>query len=82
MTPTKKKTPLKQGAPVVSAQELCKRKKGAKPEAQLDSKQLHKGKIFTLNRDTVRFPDGTTAEMDICRHPGASAVVPFLSDPD
>jgi len=82
MTPPKKKTPLKKGAPVVTAQELRKRKKGAKPEAQLDTKELHKGKIFTLNRDTVRFPDGTTAEMDICRHPGASAVVPFLSDPE
>jgi ADP-ribose pyrophosphatase len=83
MSPAKKKTlPLKQGAPVVTAEELRKREKGAKPDAQLDSKELYKGKIFALNRDTVRFPDGTTAQMDICRHPGASAVVPFLSDPE
>jgi ADP-ribose pyrophosphatase len=29
----------------------------------------------------VRFPDDSTAELDIIRHSGASAVVPFLSDP-
>lgn len=81
MTPAKKKAPLKKGPPVVIAEELRGRKKGAKPDAQLDSHELYSGKIFTLNRDTVRFPDGTTAEMDVCRHPGAAAVVPFLSDP-
>jgi ADP-ribose pyrophosphatase len=81
MTPAKKKAPLKKGAPVVTAEELQKRKKGTTPAEQLDSKELYRGRIFTLNRDTVRFPDSTTAEMDICRHPGASAVVPFLSDP-
>lgn len=81
MTPAKKKTPLKKGAPVVTTEELLRRKKGAKPDAQLDSKELYRGRIFTLDRDTVRFPNDTTAEMDICRHPGAAAVVPFLSDP-
>ena len=81
MTPAKKKVSLKKGPSVVTAKELLERKKGAKPDAQLDSKELYHGKIFTLNRDTVRFPDETTTEMDICRHPGASAVVPFLSDP-
>jgi ADP-ribose pyrophosphatase len=81
MTPAKKKTPLKKGAPVVTVEELRKRKRGAKPEEQLDSKELYRGRIFTLNRDIVRFPDGTTTDMDICRHPGAAAVVPFLSDP-
>ena len=81
MTPAKKKAAPKKGPAVVTAEELRKRKKGAKPDAQLDSKELYRGRIFTLNRDTVRFPDDTTAEMDICRHPGAAAVVPFLSDP-
>ncbi|MEO8334639.1 MAG: NUDIX hydrolase [bacterium] len=81
MTPAKKNVPLKKGAPVVTTDELLARKKGAKPDAQLDSKELYRGRIFTLDRDTVRFPNDTTAEMDICRHPGASAVVPFLSDP-
>lgn len=81
MTPAKKKAPLKKGAPVVTVEELRTRKRGAKPEEQLDSKELYRGRIFTLNRDTIRFPDGTTTDMDVCRHPGAAAVVPFLSDP-
>jgi ADP-ribose pyrophosphatase len=34
-----------------------------------------------LFHDTVRFPDGSTGELDIVRHPGASAIVPFVSDP-
>lgn len=67
---------------VVTAAELQGRSRGYAPEEQLESTQLYKGKIISLNRDTVRFPDGTTSEFDIARHPGASAVVPFLSDPE
>src|SRR5579884_819864 len=48
---------------------------------KISSVRLHTGKIIKLDRDTVRFPDGSTAEMDMVRHPGASAIVPFLSDP-
>ena len=69
------------GPVVVTADELRRRGRGAKPMAQLASSELYSGKIVTLNRDTVRFPDGSTAEFDIARHPGASAVVPFLNDP-
>ncbi len=78
MTPAKKATV----PDVVTAEILRGRKKGATPSAQIESTELYSGKIISLNRDTVRFPDGTTAEMDIARHPGASAVVPFLSDPN
>src|SRR3954471_16635825 len=73
---TKKRTPR-----VVTADEVRARTQGEKPEAQLDSSPLYSGKIFKMNRDTVRFPDGSTAEMDIVRHPGAAAIVPFMSDP-
>jgi ADP-ribose pyrophosphatase len=66
---------------VVTSNAVNARKKGEKPEAQLDSRELYKGKIFRLDRDTVRFPDGSTSEFDIARHPGASAVVPFMTDP-
>jgi len=72
----------KKGPPVVTAAELRARKQGAVPDAQLASRELYHGKIVTMNRDTVRFPDGTESEFDIVRHPGASAVVPFLSDPE
>lgn len=66
---------------VVTTSQLQARKKGEKPDAQLGRRELYKGKIFTLDRDTVRFPDGSTAEFDIARHPGAAAIVPFMSDP-
>ncbi len=48
---------------------------------KLSSKRLHSGKILNLDLDRVRFPDGSEGDMEIIRHPGASAVVPFLSDP-
>jgi ADP-ribose pyrophosphatase len=31
--------------------------------------------------DRVRFPDGSSGELEIVRHPGASAVLPFLGNP-
>jgi ADP-ribose pyrophosphatase len=79
MTPAKKQ-PLV-GPKVVTADELRARKRGERPAEMLGSRELYEGKIITLNRDTVRLPDGTVAEMDIARHPGASAVVPFMSGP-
>jgi ADP-ribose pyrophosphatase len=48
---------------------------------KISSRRLHTGKVIELDVDTVRFPDGTVGEMDIVRHSGASAIVPFLSDP-
>lgn len=56
---------------------------GQAPERQpgkLSSERIYTGKIITLDRDTVRFPDGSVGEMDLVRHPGASAIVPFLTD--
>ena len=47
---------------------------------QIGSRRIHSGHIINLDVDDVRFPDGTTGSMEIIRHPGASAVVPFLSD--
>lgn len=51
------------------------------PDNQIGSRLIHHGKVIDIYTDTVRFPDGSTAEMDIIRHPGASAIVPFLNDP-
>jgi ADP-ribose pyrophosphatase len=48
---------------------------------QISSRRVHTGRIVHLDVDTVRFPDGSVGELEIFRHPGASAVVPFLSDP-
>jgi ADP-ribose pyrophosphatase len=48
---------------------------------QLETKRIHQGRVINLDVDTVRFPDGSTGELEIVRHPGAAAVVPFVSDP-
>jgi ADP-ribose pyrophosphatase len=48
---------------------------------RIESRRAYTGKIISLDVDTVRFPDGSTGELEMIRHPGASAIVPFLSDP-
>ena len=45
------------------------------------STRVYTGKVLNLDVDLVEFPNGTTGELEMIRHPGASAVVPFLSDP-
>jgi len=47
---------------------------------KISSRRIHTGKIISLDSDTVRFPDGSIGEMDMIRHPGASAIVPFVSE--
>jgi ADP-ribose pyrophosphatase len=54
---------------------------GAAEPGQLSSRHIHTGRVITVNVDTVRLPDGSVREMDMIRHSGAAAVVPFLSDP-
>ena len=48
---------------------------------KIGSTRVYTGKVVSLDVDTVRFPDGSTGELEMIRHSGASAVVPFLSDP-
>jgi len=38
---------------------------------------LHDGRVFTLYAEEAQLPDGRRVELDIVRHPGAAAVVPF-----
>jgi len=47
----------------------------------VSARRLYDGRVLDLDLDTVRFPDGSTGELEMIRHPGASAVVPFLDDP-
>jgi ADP-ribose pyrophosphatase len=49
--------------------------------ARVSTRRIYSGRVLNLDMDTVRFPDGSVGELEIIRHPGASAVVPFLSDP-
>lgn len=48
---------------------------------RLASREVHHGRIVHLTVDTVRFPDGSTGELEMIRHSGAAAVLPVLSDP-
>jgi ADP-ribose pyrophosphatase len=48
---------------------------------RISTRRIYTGRIVNLDIDTVRFPNGSTGELEMIRHPGASAVVPFLSDP-
>lgn len=47
----------------------------------LETKRVYTGRIVSLDVDTVRYPNGTVGELEMLRHPGASAVLPFLDDP-
>lgn len=48
---------------------------------KLSSRRVYTGRVINVDIDVVRFPNGSTGEMEMVRHPGASAVIPFLSDP-
>ena len=48
---------------------------------QLASRRVYKGRVIDLDVDTVQFPDGSTGQLEMIRHPGAAAVLPFASDP-
>lgn len=49
--------------------------------SQSGSRRVYTGRVVSLDVDTVTFPNGTVGELEMIRHPGASAVVPFLDDP-
>ena len=49
--------------------------------AQLSTRRIYTGKVLNLDMDRVRFPNGKEGELEMIRHSGASAVVPFLTDP-
>ncbi len=47
----------------------------------IQAERQYSGRIINLDLDTVQFPDGSQGELEMIRHPGAAAVVPFLDDP-
>jgi ADP-ribose pyrophosphatase len=47
----------------------------------VSSQRLYGGRVINLDLDAVQFPDGSTGQLEMVRHPGASAVVPFLDEP-
>ena len=47
----------------------------------VSTERVYTGRVVNLDRDTVRYPNGSTGQLEMIRHPGASAVVPFLDEP-
>lgn len=43
----------------------------------LNSKVIHQGRVFNLQEDEIRLPDGKTARLDIVTHPGAVVLLPL-----
>lgn len=43
-------------------------------------RRVYTGRVISLDIDTVRFPDGSLGELEIIRHPGAAAILPFVDD--
>ena len=44
---------------------------------RISSTRVYSGRVIAVDVDKVRFPDGTTGELEMVRHSGASAVVPL-----
>lgn len=51
-------------------------------ESAVASRRIYDGRVLQLDVDQVRFPDGSIGELELIRHSGAAAVVPFLDDPN
>ena len=47
---------------------------------QVAEKRRHRGKFLEMVTEEIELPNGRRVELDIIRHPGASAIVPFLDD--
>ena len=43
-------------------------------------KTIYKGRVVTLNLETVTLPNGVSVELEVVRHPGAAAVVPVKAN--
>ena len=44
------------------------------------SRRIFKGRVVTLDIDTVTLPNGATIELEMIHHPGAAAVIPMKED--
>jgi ADP-ribose pyrophosphatase len=49
-------------------------------EQTIETESVFKGKLLDVRRDTVRMPDGHTANREHIVHPGAVAIVALLPD--
>jgi len=45
-----------------------------------ERKEIYRGRVVTLNLETVTLPNGATIELEVIRHHGAAAAVPLTDD--
>jgi ADP-ribose pyrophosphatase len=51
------------------------------PKSMADhTRRIFKGRVVTLDVDTVTLPNGATVELEMIHHPGAAAIVPLKDD--
>ena len=48
----------------------------------ISSRRIYSGRVLNLDVDRVRFPDDSEGQLELIRHSGAAAVVPFLDEPN
>src|SRR5689334_15901661 len=51
-------------------------------DSTVSSRRVYDGRVLALDIDQVRFPNGHVGQLELIRHPGAAAVVPFLDEPN
>jgi ADP-ribose pyrophosphatase len=47
---------------------------------RLSSERVYTGRLLKIDKDKVELPNGRTTDLEMVRHPGASAIVPFVTD--
>jgi len=46
---------------------------------RVSSERVYAGRLLKIDRDRVELPNGRTTDLELVRHPGAAAVVPFVT---
>jgi ADP-ribose pyrophosphatase len=49
---------------------------------RVSSERVYSGRLLKIDRDRVELPNGRSTDLEMVRHPGAAAIVPFVSDDD
>lgn len=55
---------------------------GMADHARLNSERVYEGRLLKIDRDRVKLPNGRETTLEMIRHPGASAIVPFVTADD
>jgi ADP-ribose diphosphatase len=50
------------------------------PDHTIRSRRVYTGRVINLDIDDVTFPDGSSGELEIIRHPGASAILAITGE--